>query len=76
MEFVALLSAALKAFPEFIQAIRDLSSAITTLQNSVTEKNIDKIKGEVSTTLGKIANAKDNKERAALIAALNKSLKL
>ena len=62
----------LKALPELVGVIKQLGSAIETLQNSQTTKEIEKLKGQVNVYTKQIENASTNEERRKLARELNR----
>lgn len=71
---VKMIIEALTALPKIFEGIREIAAKFDELIDSITERNINKLKSEVSEKLGEIGNAKSNKERQKLIAELNDKL--
>lgn len=71
MTFMATLTAALKAIPEIVGLIRDISDGIGKLRDSFDDKNFEKYKKEMLRETARLRNAKTEDEVRDIIARLN-----
>jgi len=71
---VAEFIAALKAIPALVDAVKGIAEAIEKLQISITEKNLEDLKTDVSYSLNELLNAGSSNDRKRIIAELNKKL--
>ena len=62
------------SIPKLVEKIGELGDSITKLRNSITTKNIEELKTDISKTLAKIKKAESNDELKKLIADLNSKL--
>jgi hypothetical protein len=74
MGYAKLIIEALTAIPKIFDGINGIASKIEDLIESITERNIQKLKDQVTEKLDLIAKTKNNKDRQKLIEELNELL--
>jgi hypothetical protein len=63
---LAEIMAALKAIPVIVSTLKEVSEGIKQLRLNMIEREMEKIKGEVNSTLDKITKAETKEERRKL----------
>lgn len=64
----------LLSIPKLVEKIGELGESVTKLRNSITTRNIEELKTDISKTLAKIKKAENDEDLKKLIADLNSKL--